>query len=54
MGYTPPSEEYIPEWSDPRSEAEESDEMHEMRRRRLARFASGEKPANMQDTMELD
>ncbi len=45
VGYSapppPPSgDEFIPEWTDPRTEAEGADEVHEMRRRRLARFAS--------------
>ena len=51
--------EYIPEWTDPRNE-EETDEMHEMRRRRLARFSSspGEQTSEpghkVKDNIDLD
>ncbi|XP_048736312.1 E3 ubiquitin-protein ligase synoviolin-like [Ostrea edulis] len=37
-GYTPPKEEEIPQWEDP-SKEEHEDEMHEVRRRRLQKFA---------------
>lgn len=37
-GYTPPSEELIPEWIDPTTE-EHEDEQHEVRRRRLQKFS---------------
>ena len=58
VGYSEPKVEYIPEWTDPRNE-EETDEMHEMRRRRLARFSSPEEQTSepghkVKDNIDLD
>ena len=40
-GYTPPPDEPIPEWVNERLEdQEESNELHEIRRRRVERFSS--------------
>ena len=58
VGYSEPNVEFIPEWTDPRNE-EETDEMHEMRRRRLARFSSEKSDQtktedNVKDNLDLD
>ena len=39
VGFTPPTEDSIPEWDDPREEQHE-DELHEVRKRRLQKFSS--------------
>jgi hypothetical protein len=50
-GFTPEVEEYIPKWDDPRTE-EYTDEMVEVRRRRLEKFLSDTKTSenNLTDT----
>ncbi len=41
VGYTPPPDEIMPEWKGNEPE-EESDELHEIRRRRLQKFSTGQ------------
>ncbi|XP_061165270.1 E3 ubiquitin-protein ligase synoviolin-like [Saccostrea echinata] len=48
-GYSPPKEEEMPEWEDPAKE-EFADEMHEIRRRRLQKFAQEQKDTPTTDT----
>lgn len=48
-GFTPPKDEVMPEWNDPARE-EHEDEMHEIRRRRLQKFAQEQNNTQTSDT----
>ncbi|KAL5008820.1 hypothetical protein ScPMuIL_014401 [Solemya velum] len=54
VGYTPPKEEFIPEWDDPRNE-EHQDELHKIRHRRLQRFSEDNNSIKKEeDDLEMD
>ncbi|XP_071079324.1 E3 ubiquitin-protein ligase synoviolin A-like [Haliotis cracherodii] len=50
IGYTPPTEEDIPQWVDPAQE-EHGDELHEVRKRRLKKFSQND---DVNDNLDLD